>query len=150
MLIATHFITAGVVGEIIGIPVVAFLVGIIIHLILDSIPHYDTPQKGSFFNWKQISLVIIDFLVGLGIIIYLLKSGQSLTASFFWGGLGGIFIDLFDSNPFFSKKFRTTKIGQLVHKIHLKVHKKQPTFIYGIFSQLLVLLIAVIVLIKFH
>lgn len=47
MLFAAHLIVGGTVGQLIGNPIVAFIVGIISHFILDHIPHTDHSRNKS-------------------------------------------------------------------------------------------------------
>lgn len=123
MLAANHMIVAGVVGSYIGDPFLAFLVGIIIHFALDAVPHFDTTDD-SKITFRQMALVIIDFLIGLSLIIWVMKADLSWNSPFLWGAIGGNFPDLLDNIPFWSEKFRGTKIGGKIHYFHELIHSR--------------------------
>ena len=137
MLIASHSLAAGYIGEIIGNPIIAFFVGIVIHFILDAIPHYDTTDKGKFTP-RQIALIIIDGLIALGIFIAIFFE-KGANVSFVAGAFGGVFPDILDNVPLWQKCFRDTSFGKIFHKIHKAVHHKQPSAFWGILSQLIVI-----------
>ena len=137
MLIASHSLVAGYIGETIGNPIVAFLVGIVIHFILDTVPHYDTTDKGKFTT-RQIALIVVDALIALTVFCLIL-SKRGFNLSFIAGALGGIFPDILDNVPFWRNRFRNTSFGKEFHKIHKAVHRKQPGAFWGILSQLIVI-----------
>lgn len=117
MLAANHTVVSGVVGSYIGNPFLAFLIGIILHFLLDAIPHYDTTDDGDF-TFRQIALIVVDFLIGLFIVFFVLNINLSLESPFIWGAIGGNLPDLFDNMPFLKESFRKTKIGAKIHHIH--------------------------------
>ena len=123
MLAASHIVAGGVVGSYLGNPFLAFLLGIVIHFILDSIPHFDTIGDG-IDDPKELTLILVDFLIGMAIIVWVLKPDISLNSSFVWGSIGGMTPDLFDNVPFWRESFRKTKIGGKVHKFHDKIHSQ--------------------------
>lgn len=123
MLAANHTIVAGVAGSYIGNPFLAFLAGIIIHFILDTIPHFDTTDKGEFTT-RQIALVLIDFLIGLFIIFGILHIKIDPSSPFIWGAVGGNLPDVLDNIPFWKDRFRGTGIGARVHSLHELIHGK--------------------------
>lgn len=139
MLIASHSLAAGYIGEIIGNPIIAFFVGIVIHFILDAIPHYDTTDKGKFTP-RQIALIVIDGFIALGIFgVIFFEKGVNI--SFIAGAFGGIFPDILDNVPFWQKCFRGTSFGKAFHKFHKAVHAKQPNSALGMLTQVLVIVI---------
>jgi len=142
MLAASHLVAGGVVGSYIGNPFLAFLVGIIIHFLLDSVPHFDTIEEDKF-DYKELSLIFIDFLIGMAIIIWVIKPDISLNSSFVWGSIGGMTPDLFDNVPFWKETFRKTRIGSKVHYLHERIHSKafDKRPLLGILTQLITIAI---------
>lgn len=140
MLIAAHSIPAGYIGELIGNPLLAFLVGIVIHILLDMIPHYDTTD-GSKFTVRQWALMVIDALIGILVIIFIIKPPLDVHSSFLWGAFGGIFPDIFDSAPGIREIFWKTRFGKAFHKFAKKSHGKHLTFIPGILIQVIIVII---------
>lgn len=141
MIISAHIIVGGVVGEIIDKPIWAFLVGMVLHFVLDSIPHYDRVE-GECWGKKQIIFTTIDTLLTLSLIFLIIKlplDRTILNNSFAWGALGGIFPDLLDNVPFWQKKFRSYKFGYYFNQIHYKIQPKQPSIFLGLLTQAVVI-----------
>ena len=140
MLAANHTIVAGVVGSYIGNPFLAFLAGFIIHFLLDSIPHFDTTDKGKF-TFRQIFLVVADFAIGLMLIFWVIRADISINSPFVWGAFGGMVPDLLDNVPFWNKAFRKSKIGRKFHNFHNLFHSRlfnHKPFL-GLLSQYLII-----------
>lgn len=140
MLIATHIIVAGYAGEMIGNPFLTFLAGVIIHLLLDAIPHYDTTDDGKITK-RQLALVIIDGIIGIFLIIFLLRANLGFKSPFFWGALGGIFPDILDNVPFWQKAFRGTNFGKKFHQFHERIQKISLPLIPCLLLQILIVMI---------
>lgn len=145
MLFSAHFIAGGAVGEAINNPIAAFLIGIFVHFILDSIPHYDTTDKGKF-TFRQYVLVFGDMIVGACIIFSLIKSGTVLSLSFFAGAIGGVFPDFFDNIPFWKKRFIKTKFGKKYHLFHEFVQQssKGISMVWGLATQIGIILLSLL------
>lgn len=143
MIITAHVIAGGVLGEEINSPVLAFLAGIILHFILDMVPHFDNVLEKGKWTWKQAIFTTFDLILTIALLVYL-KPELSFFNPFWWGALGGIFPDLLDNVPFWNKYFRASKIGESVHKFHDKIHhlilKDQPGVIIGLTTQIITLL----------
>jgi hypothetical protein len=147
MFIGAHTIAAGAVGERIGDPLLAFLVGVVVHLVLDMIPHYETvkrdPRTGETV-WPVPSQLILFFgelLIGIYIIFYILRVGTSGHEAFWAGAFGGILPDLIDSNPLWSKRLRKRSFFKRFHRIHEGIHIiKDPQPFWGLLTQVLVIL----------
>ncbi len=143
MLIATHTIVSGVVGDYIGNPFLAFLTGIFLHLILDYIPHYDTTDKGKF-TLRQISFIIADFLLAL-VIILIIKPDLSFNSSFLWGAIGGNLIDIIDNNPLIQKTVRSNKLGKSLDKLHVSLQRKKIGPLPGILIQYFITAVFIVI-----
>lgn len=143
MLIATHSIAAGIAGEKLGNPIIAFFAGIIIHFLLDAIPHFDTTDDGKL-TLRQVAVVILDFILGIILIIYAMKVDLSFGNSFLWGTIGGVLPDVFDNLPIIQDSFRKTAFGKKVHIFHERIQSVKISPWLGIFDQYGLLLILVI------
>lgn len=88
MMQITHAPTGAAVGKFIPNPILAFLAGIVIHLIIDKIPHYWPKSKK-----KQNVIIAIDYALALAFIAYLLIA-QTLTRGMLWGMAGSLIVDI--------------------------------------------------------
>lgn len=143
MLFTTHAITGAAVGLATGNPILGFAAAIASHFCLDAIPHFD---QGSFYiprdfrkpSWlgekyrengekfkvkRDWAILFADTALALGISLYIVAD-KPLYAWFFYGlcATGGLLPDIFDTSPFWKEKFRATKIGKLVHTVHIFFH----------------------------
>ncbi len=122
MLIAVHSVAGGIVGESLGNPVLAFLVGFVLHFIIDAIPHeYEHDEdKMSVLGWL---LLAIDIIITVFVWKKYFWTGLNIESSFLWGALGGIFPDLMDNIPILQAYFRKSKFGRAFHKFHENIQK---------------------------
>ena len=134
MLTSSHSITAGTIGMAVGNPVLAFLLGIVIHFLLDAIPHYDTTDKGKL-TFRQWVFILFDLTLAIMIIFLLIRPEISWKNAFLWGAAGGILPDILDDIPLWKAQFRKTRVGKVVHSIHGGIQKWQPSVFPGIAIQ---------------
>ena len=138
MLFASHAILAGTIGSKINSPMPAFLVGVILHFILDAMPHYDTTDGGKF-TFRQNALIGADLIIFAIIILWLRPTSHA----FWWGALGGILPDILDYCPIWKKKLRGTGFGKFFHKLHEGVHWHSAGPFLGIMAQIAVIIISI-------
>ena len=89
MIVTVHVVAGGVIGELVGNPAAAFLLGIISHFILDSIPHFDNLDN-ECFSPRQIAFTAADFMISFSLLFGVIKLplNQTIFSSvFFWGRL---------------------------------------------------------------
>ncbi len=140
MITTAHIISGGLIGESIGDPYLAFASGIILHYILDAIPHFDNVLEDGKWTWKQWVFTGSDLILTI-LLILLLKPEISLSSTFLWGAFGGLLPDIFDNVPFWSKKFRKSYLGSKLFMFHEKIHSTvKPNLIWGIATQLVTLI----------
>jgi hypothetical protein len=89
MMMLTHAAITGAVGEEIGNPYLAFLMGMLIHLLMDKIPHFWAKEKTGQNIIKITDSVLTAIFL---LILYFVPTDHHL--GLFWGGLGGIVIDI--------------------------------------------------------
>jgi len=142
MIISVHFLAGGVIGEAIGNPFLAFLLGIVLHFVLDAIPHFDNVLKNGKWNYRQVIFTALDAAATAWILFVYLKPDIYLASPLLWGALGGVLPDLFDNIPFLT--IRNTKLGKPFHKFHNSIHSKPPGWFIGSLTQILVVIFFVI------
>ncbi|MCX6813783.1 MAG: hypothetical protein NT078_00945 [Candidatus Azambacteria bacterium] len=88
MILASHIIVSGLLGATTQNYFLAAIFGFVSHYILDAIPHWDfylspefnvkaEAEDGKFikekFFWKEVGKIVIDILIGLGLLFIFLK-----------------------------------------------------------------------------
>ena len=90
MLSLTHASVGAVAGEFIPNPFLAFLVGIILHLIFDKIPHF-WPKESK----KKGVIIVLDTVFSLAFIVSLFFFPIHNQASVIAGAIGGVSVDFY-------------------------------------------------------
>jgi hypothetical protein len=83
MMVLTHVVVGAAIGEEANNPLLAFILGVISHLLIDKIPHFwpkNRKKWDSYFKWIDITLSII------AMIIFWIIGYHSLS---FWAGIAG-------------------------------------------------------------
>lgn len=124
-MIATNHALAGlIIGEYIHNPALAFGAGVLSHIVLDEIPHFDFDR---FLKKKwQFNFAIGVDLVLFGILIIIFLPKMTLTPSIIAGVLGALSLDLIDNVPFWQNWMRETKFGKIIRSIHEGIHHTPP------------------------
>lgn len=133
MILATHLIIGAAVGSQISNPAVAVSINLLLHYLLDFIPHWDYLDK---ILKKDIPKIAVDFLIGVILLVPLyfifLKAINPIT--FFLGAAGGILPD------FLQGLYNLLGLNFLNfhHRFHSFIHfqKNQP-FLKGFGIQLI-------------
>ena len=137
---------------------VAFLIGLILHFVLDALPHTD---PGTFFwpgerqkqetepwpTWIYI-FAATEFIIVWLLVIILFKNRQDFGV-IMAGGLGGIFIDIVDNNPL--RFIHRLPVFKQIHFFHEKVHFDLPAgkWYWGLLTQLIIIIGSLWYLLKF-
>lgn len=148
MLLATHSIVAASAGEAVGNPVYAFLLGIVIHFVLDAIPHYDTTDDG-MWTTRQYLLVAIDAIIGLLVLGFIFFGYSTHKAAFVCGAVGGILPDLLSSLPPVKAAIIKTSPGRAFQKFHESIQRIDVTPIPGVAVQLVLSIISIYLLFRY-
>lgn len=153
MLLATHSLVGAFIGQEVGYPPLAFLLGIISHLLLDSIPHADGPddkvgsKETDPVSFLQYAVVFIDIALGAIAIFYLISSGE-IGQSAIWGAAGGIFPDFVDNVPFWSPKLRELFSPlKKFHLFHAKIQMKKLSVAGGLILQYAIAILFLVLII---
>lgn len=134
---------------------VAFLIGFLLHFVIDAIPHLD---PGTFFNieenrdkswptWIYI-FAVSEFIIIWVVVIFLFQNKANF-GIIMAGGIGGIAVDIFDNNPLkFSQKWPILKQIHFLHKI---VHYDLPRekWYWGLPGTVLIIGVSLWYLLKF-
>jgi hypothetical protein len=147
MLLGAHLMAGAVAGEYVDNPYLAFVAGVILHFILDAIPHFDTTDDNKL-TFRQLSLITIEGVVGVTILYFCYQDFSIHKLSFLAGALGGIFPDLLDNVPFWEKRFQKNVFGRNFHFLHKSVQSIKLTPIPGLAIQYIIIAVAVLILIK--
>lgn len=143
MIITAHMIAGGVAGEVVQSSFLAFALGIVLHFILDAVPHFDNLlDEGERWNYKQVLFLIFDVILLFVLSFYVLKLPFSLkffNTPFFYGALGGIFPDILDNVPFWQGIFQRSKWGRKIHYFHDKIQLKNVNPFFGLLTQAIVI-----------
>lgn len=102
MLVATHVVVGGGMAALFfpQTPIVAFFVGILIHLLIDMIPHGDANLYEQYTSGERarfaVAYTVLDALVGLLLTIFLLtrEVPSAVRESIAWGITGGVLPDI--------------------------------------------------------
>lgn len=145
MLLGTHLLAGAAVGEAVGNPFLAFLLGFILHFVLDAIPHFDTTDDHKF-TYRQILLIAIEGIIGIIIFIYCYLNFSSHKAGFLAGAFGSILPDLIDYVPFWDKSFQRTRFGRVFHNFHNKIQSIKLKPVEGLGVQIALMIAAFLLL----
>ncbi len=149
MLFTAHALGGGVSGELVGNPFWAFLLGFVLHFILDFIPHYDTTDDGKYTP-RQIALVCTDFIIGALILTILLFYYSHNRWSLISGAFGGILPDILSLVPPIRKFTMKNRYWRIFHEIHNKIQSVKISPVPGLLIQILVWIISVSILIVYR
>lgn len=135
MLGGIHFFVGSALGVgLTNYPWQAFLVGVISHHLLDSLPHLDTNLFGEndvLFekkDWRAWLIVSLEFVFFILITFYFLSDFNSKIQKIgFWGGLGAILPDVF-SIILGRLKFKKPPIIEKYLYFHKKIFHYQKIF----------------------
>ncbi len=165
MILIPHILVGAVIGAKIKHLGLIIVLGLLSHLILDKIPHWDYPPKGmkrlaQERNCKELLIVafmiIIDGLIGLGIVFLIIWQKDMLNLNDLQFILVGIFasilpdillgiaglVESFSNKP---KKLVTKYTNFHKKTLHHPRHVKTPTLI-GVSTQVLVIAIAILII----
>ena len=87
MLTVNHVLTGAVVGEFIGDPLLAFILALLLHLLLDKVPHFWPNEEAG-----KTVVFLVDILACFLVLVFLFTR-IAFSKSMFWGALGGFSVD---------------------------------------------------------
>jgi len=135
MIATSHVIIGGAAGLAVGTltknPAAALAVGIVSHLICDTIPHLDGPIKpvnqiNDHITWTRDMYIfaVADSLVAmlLTLFIWIKFFDFSFSSNYAWGAFGGYLPDLVDNFPLWSKQVQQLPGFKQFHRFHTAIH----------------------------
>lgn len=142
MIELVHMLAGAAIGSAVVNPVLAILLALLSHYLLDIIPHIEYTKITAKVGWKNIAKASVDFLIGAILVFILAKNQPIIYACVFFSTLPDI---IFASKFFISNK--TIDAHERFHdKIHFLENKKISIF-WRIFSQIFVATISLLILI---
>jgi len=155
MTYTTHIFVGAAIGSYMPNAWLAFIVGLIAHHLLDSIPHLD---EGSYINikafqnrqLKPIIIVATEVILGTIGLIYIAGLNESVNwVNIFWGALGGTAADLADNVPFWNRYLEKLPVFKQWFWLHDKLHGrlKKSQWLVGLLSQGILVALSVLILI---
>ena len=174
MLLSVHLFAGAAIGNAVqvlpGAPVIAFVLGVASHYMLDSLPHWEKLSGEKFptldtetpvEKWPKENLksAIADVIVTAMFLWYALWRHSSVlhfySSPIFWGAFGAVLPDLLTNTPFWNKiivKWPVFKEERYVHEYFHITHESQrhmPKYL-GLITQILVFLVSLTALVLFH
>lgn len=156
MFLTVHSATGALIGDSIGNPFFAFLLGMASHFLLDRIPHFDPsgyedfetkPIRLTRAGKKYVTIVFIDtFFVGIFLLILFKKQQHPYPAMF--GALGTVAPDYLMGLAKLTKNKWLLIYDSFHRRIHFDPKKIPVTFISGNLTQVVTLCIALFLLFR--
>ncbi len=159
MILATHAIVGAAVGRLTGNPLLALVAGFISHFLADAIPHWqyrlgsmvhrDGPMEDDMiinrkFIW-DLAKTGFDFAAGIILSVLLFQGTNNLSnisIPLIAGAVGGVLPDALQFAYFKIRREPLTSLQKLHNRAHAE--KDLSAFPYGLISQALVIVVAVI------
>jgi hypothetical protein len=151
MLVVTHAVTGAVIGQLVKNSPISFILGVVVHFLMDMIPHGDSADYKKFKESNtipkgRIYQLLFDNVIMFGLIMYLLIfKVDGYWWPTFWGIIGSILPDLMVG----VHECRPSRFSKPLHRLHFKFHDiitdrwKDIRLRYSIILQLIALVIVV-------
>lgn len=100
MLLVTHATAGAVIGQFTGNPVLAFCVALVVHFLMDMIPHGDVGISDNFRVYKRkrkqaVAYAVVDGVATVLFVLFLFNARDILSLqNFTWGIAGSVLPDL--------------------------------------------------------
>jgi len=131
--------------------VIAFILGIISHFILDALPHWN-PDADKIISFEEIIYLFLDFFLSLGLLLVLLNKGFNREI-LFYSYLGAILPDIFLFAEHFFVHFFTPKKKKKRFSFHYLFHKDIQWDIhqvYGLLTQVALTTVLLLIMLNFY
>lgn len=144
MFITVHAASGIIIGQYIGNPWLAFLIGFISHIILDIIPHGDTQVAEKYKNPIHIgAAALLDFIILFFLLVFLLVVKIDLfQPSIIMGMIGAMLLDIFQGIYYLTRNKTFKKLQNFHHLFHNAISQKHElNFFVGLALQIVLLII---------
>lgn len=148
--IAPHFFAGAAIATLTSNPFVAFLMGFVLHFLLDALPHTDPGLFNTKKKWPVWLYVYVAIELSLTILVFVLlfyKRSDFTIISL--GALGNIFPDILENMPIdgFKKLPIIKQLSWFHNAIHFSLQKKD--WFWGLPIEIIVLGGSIWLLLKF-
>jgi glucan phosphoethanolaminetransferase (alkaline phosphatase superfamily) len=150
MFLTVHAASGIVIGQYMTNPILAFIIGFILHYIIDMIPHGDTKVNSKYKNPIHIgTAALFDFIILFFILISLLFAKVNLfKPSIITGMLGAMLPDILQGFYYIYRGKFFKKMQNIHNFFHDAISQKyEMSFILGIIFQLIILIILIFIII---
>jgi hypothetical protein len=89
MMQTSHFSSGALVGKLLPNPLLAFISGIILHFLIDKIPHWWPESKHA-----RVVATIVDYLIAIIMLIVFIYLFQGSLTNMMWGLAGSAIVDI--------------------------------------------------------
>lgn len=146
MFLSVHTCAGAIIGRFSPNPVIAFVLGIISHFIMDLIPHgdlkiYDRYKRGRYVR-HALAITLLDGIGAIYIAMLILignnRFGSEINIAA--GIAGAILPDVF--TVFY--EITKSRFLRCIHAFHFRIHrlianKREVPYVFGVFYQLIIL-----------
>jgi len=163
MILITHAIVGAAAGRLVSNPLLSFVLGLVSHFLIDAIPHWSyglasvildekNPLKKDMVidrhSIKDFVFIGIDFCSGIILAVFIFQGKINFTdvpLPLLCGALGGVFPDALQFVYFKIRRQPLIAIQKLHIWFHFNHVKDNVSLPYGILSQTIVIIAAVII-----
>ncbi len=157
MLSLPHIVIGAATGLAMSNPFSAFVAGIVSHHLMDMVPHFDLgtiyfkKNKKELWTPRDLSIAGVDLILAI-IVLWFLWSRSvgfgNLSNLVLFGGLGGVFPDVWHHTPLWKKYTRSWPISSNWYRFHNTFHATVPPKFawFGIVTQLVFIVFALFVI----
>ncbi len=140
MFLIIHGPVGALIGQYVANPLLAFILGIASHFVLDIIPHGDDTlsQKVGSGYWRRVSVAVVDGFFTVLLLLAFYHAG-SYQPSIIWGSIGGMLPDFMWGVPELLKRKTFNWFIRFHSKNHMLI-KKRLSFWKGMALQAIVIL----------
>ena len=148
--ISPHFFAGAAVATLTNNPIVAFLLGFVLHFLLDMLPHTDPGLFNRSKKWPLWLYIycVVEFTLTIAIFVILFYKRTDFTIIAL-GGLGGIFPDILENMPI--KNFNNLPVFKQISAFHNNIHfsLERKDWYWGLPIEIIVLGGSIWLLLKF-
>jgi len=126
MILTTHLLSGAALGANIKNPWLVVILSLILHFILDTLPHGDYLNQKS--SWRDFRKVIIDLALGLGIVFIIILSRNPAPQTILNIAIG-IFFSLLPDGTTFLYFFMKMKFIKPLKTFHENLHSYKTTLL---------------------
>ena len=150
MFLTVHVASGVIIGQYIANPLLAFIIGFILHYITDIIPHGDTSVAKKYKNPIHIATAaLVDLIILLIVIVFLFLNQINLFKPSIMAGMLGAMLPDILQGFYYIYRGKVFKRLQNIHNLfHDAISKKyEMNFILGLIFQFIILIILIIIII---